>query len=67
MLWAFVSLTKSPRARRYYDARRAKGDTNNQALRSLANHLVGILHGCLRHRQFYSERIAWGEAVEKAA
>jgi transposase len=67
MLWAFSSLTKSPGARRFYDAQRAKGKTNNQALRSLANRLVGILHGCLRHREIYREEIAWGQTEEKAA
>jgi transposase len=67
MLWAFSSLTKSPGARRYYDAQRAKGKTNNQAQRSLANRLVGILHGCLRHRESYREEIAWGQVEEKAA
>jgi transposase len=58
-LWAFTSLTKSPGARAYYDALRSRGKTNNQALRALANRWVGILHGCLRHGQFYSEQIAW--------
>jgi transposase len=67
MLWAFSSLTKSPGARRYFDSQRAKGKTNNQALRSLANRLVGILHGCLRHREVYREEIAWGQLEEKAA
>lgn len=67
LLWAFASLTKSPGARRYYAAQRAKGKTNNQALRSLANRLVGILHGCLRHRQLYREEIAWGQLEDKAA
>jgi hypothetical protein len=44
-LWAFASLTASPGARRYYDTRRAAGDTHHQALR---NRLVGILHGSSR-------------------
>ena len=34
----------------YYDTHRARGRTHHQALRALANRLVGILHGCLRHR-----------------
>jgi hypothetical protein len=25
----------------------------------LANRLVGILHGCLKHRQLYREEVAW--------
>jgi transposase len=67
LLWAFSSLTKSPGARRYYDSQRAKGKTNNQALRSLGNRLVGILHGCISHGELYSEEIAWGQVEEKAA
>jgi transposase len=66
-MWAFCSLSGSPGARRYYDAHRAKGHTHRRALRSLANRWVGILHGCLAHRQLYSERIAWPTAVEVAA
>jgi transposase len=66
-MWAFCSLTVSPGARRYYDAHRAKGQTHRRALRSLANRWVGILHGCLRHRQRYSEQRAWPTNVEVAA
>jgi len=58
-MWAFCSLTSSPGARHYYDAHRARGHTHQRALRSLANRWVGILHGCLRHRQPYSEDVAW--------
>jgi len=58
-LWAFSSLTKSPGARRYYDLQRARGKTHSQALRALANRLVGILHGCLRHGTIYREDVAW--------
>lgn len=42
-LWAFAALTASPGARAFYDLHRARGDTHNQALRALANRLVGIL------------------------
>jgi len=48
-LWAFSALSASPGARAFYDERRAHHDTHNRALRALANRLVGILHGCLRH------------------
>jgi hypothetical protein len=58
-LWAFASLTASPGARAYYDARRAAGDGHHQALRALGNRLVGILHGCLTHHAIYDEVIAW--------
>ena len=59
-LWAFAALTKSPGARAFYDAHRAGGDTHHRALRALANRLVGILHGCLRHHTHYDEHTAWG-------
>lgn len=66
-MWAFCSLTSSPGARRYYDAHRAKGHTHQRALRSLANRWVGILHGCLHHRERYSEATAWPATIEDAA
>lgn len=66
-LWAFSSLSCSAGARRYYDARRARGATHHQALRALSNRLVGVLHGCLRHRRLYREDIAWPGALEAAA
>jgi transposase len=59
-LWAFAAITASPGARTFYDERRASGDTHNRALRALANRLVGILHGCLRHGTVYDELTAWG-------
>jgi len=49
-LWAFAALTASPGTRRCYDAYRVRGATHHQALRTLGNRLVGILHGCLAHR-----------------
>jgi transposase len=65
--WAFTVLTKSPGARAYYDLQRGRGKTNNEALRALANRQVGILHGCLLHRQPYDESIAWPSLIENAA
>ena len=56
---AFSALTSSPGARACYDRHRAAGATHHQALRALANRLVGILHGCLRHHQPYNETTAW--------
>ena len=56
---AFAALTASPGARAYYDRHRARGATHHQALRALANRLVGILHGCLRHHTTYDETTAW--------
>jgi transposase len=66
-LWAFSAITCSPGARRYYDARRARGATHHQALRALSNRLVGVLHGCLTHRMLYREDIAWQGSLETAA
>jgi transposase len=66
-LWAFASLTASPGARRHYDAQRGRGKTHNQALRSLGNRLVGILHGCLRHGALYQEDVAWAHREAEAA
>ena len=56
---AFAALTASPGARACYDRQRARGATHHQALRALANRLVGILHGCLRHHTRYDETTAW--------
>jgi nitroreductase len=66
-LWAFATLTHSPGARTFYDQRRATGDTHNRALRALANRLVGILHGCLRHQALYDEHTAWAHRTNLAA
>jgi transposase len=57
--WAFASLRCSPGCRRYYDQQRARHRNHHEALRALANRLVGILHGCLRHHQPYREEVAW--------
>jgi transposase len=62
-LWAFSALTRSPGARAYYDQLRGRGATHHQALRALANRLVGILHGCLRHHSRYNERQAWPQPI----
>ncbi len=56
---AFAALTASPGARRYYDAMRARHIGHHDALRRVANRLVGILHGCLRTRTTYDEATAW--------
>jgi transposase len=59
MSWAFSSLNASPGARAYYDHQRARGLDHRDALRRLANRLVGILHGCLSTRTRYDEATAW--------
>jgi transposase len=65
--WAFSALQASPGARAYYDRCRTAGKTHPQALRALANRLVGILHGCLRHRTRYNELHAWPQPARNAA
>ena len=65
--WAFCALTSSAGARDYYHRLRQRGKTHHQALRALANRLVGILHGCLDHRQTYREDIAWPRSLTVAA
>jgi hypothetical protein len=66
-MWAFAALSASPGARAFYDQHRAAGDTHHRALRALANRLVGVLHGCLRHNMPYDEHTAWGHRVATAA
>ena len=56
---AFAALNASPGARALYDELRARGIEHNDALRRLANRLVGILHGCLKTRTLYDEATAW--------
>ena len=58
--WALSSLKPSPGCRDFYTKRRATGESHHQALRALANRLVGYLHGCLRTRSLYEEETAWG-------
>jgi transposase len=57
---AFTALNTSPGARAFYNELRARGIEHNDALRRLANRLVGILHGCLKTRTLYDEATAWG-------
>ena len=64
---AFAALTASPGARAFYDQQRANGHGHNDALRRLANRLVGILHGCLKTRTLYNEDTAWGHRQRQAA
>jgi transposase len=64
-LQAYSALRASPGARAYYDQHRDRGATHYQALRALANRLVGILHGCLRHHTVYDEHHAWHTAEEE--
>ncbi len=62
--WALSSLRNSPGARAYYDLHRDAGNSHHKALRALGNRLVGILHGCLKHRTLYDEHTAWAHRPE---
>ncbi|KZM69863.1 hypothetical protein AWN90_04440 [Nocardia terpenica] len=63
---AFTAIRTSPGARAYYDRHRARGVEHQAALRQVANRLVGILHGCLKHRTCYDETTAWqNQSTEK--
>ena len=64
---AFSTLSASPGARAFYDQQRANGHGHNDALRRLANRLVGILHGCLKTRTLYNEDTAWAHRQQQAA
>jgi hypothetical protein len=66
-LQAFAALSASPGARAFYDHHRANGHGHNDALRRLANRLVGILHGCLKTRTCYNEDTAWAHRQQQAA
>jgi hypothetical protein len=66
LLQAYAALRVSPGARAHYDRQRARGATHYQALRALANRLVGILHGCLRTHTLYDEDRAWHTEHEQA-
>jgi transposase len=65
--WAFNAITRSPGARALYDQRRQAGDAHSQALRVVANRLVGILHGCLKTHTLYDEDRAWAHRMPSAA
>ena len=67
MAQAFAALNVSPGARALYDDLRARGIEHNDALRRVANRLVGILHGCLRTRTLYDEATAWSHRQNLAA
>jgi len=64
MARAFSALKASPGARASCDGLRARGTEHNDALRRLANRLVGILHGCLKTRTLYDEATAWSHREE---
>jgi len=67
MAQAFAALNASPGARAFYDDLRDRGIEHNDALRRLANRLVGILHGCLKTRTLYDEATAWSHRESSLA
>ena len=67
MAQAFAALKASPGARAFYDELRTRGIEHNDALRRLANRLVGILHGCLKTRTLYDEATAWSHRESSIA
>jgi transposase len=56
-----------PGARSSYDQLRSRGKTHRQALRQVANRLVGLLHGCLERGILYDELATWPTESELAA
>jgi transposase len=67
MSQAFSAMKASPGARAFYDDLRNHGIKHNDALRRLANRLVGILHGCLKTRTLYDEATAWSHREKSLA
>ena len=66
-LWAFAALTRSRRRPRLLrPPTRPRRDPPPSPPR-LANRLVGILHGCLRHHTPYDETTAWAHTTQTAA
>ena len=56
---ASCALLHDDQVRAYYDQLRARDVSHNAALRQISNRLVGILHGCLKHRTTYDQATAW--------
>ncbi len=65
--WAESATNVSPGARRLYDQLRARGKHHNEAIRVVANKLVGMLHACLRDRCLYDEETAWRPRLTQEA
>jgi hypothetical protein len=65
LVGVIAELNRQIAARASCDTRRAAGDTR-RALLDLANRLVGILHGCLRHHTPCDEHLAWHHHTQLA-
>ena len=55
--WAFCSLRRSPWAREFYDAQRARGKRHHAALLALGNRWLELLWHCLHNGVLYDEAI----------
>jgi len=55
--WAFCSLTRSARARQFYDLKIAAGQTHHAALRTLGNRWLEVLWHCLHKNVCYDEAV----------
>jgi len=64
---AGAAILHDPSVRAYYDELRAREVSHNAALRQVGNRLVGILHGCLKTNNPYSETTAWSHRAQPAA
>ena len=65
--WAFCATQASPGAKRYYEQLKGRQKTHAQALRAVANRMVGILNFCVEKHVLYDETIAWSQPQEEAA
>jgi len=64
---ASCALLHDEQVRAYYDQLRARDVGHNAALRQVANRLVGILHGCLKHHTTYDQTTAWSHRSSAVA
>lgn len=65
-LWATCAINYSAGARHLYDRLRGRGQHHNQALRVVANKLIGCLHACLRDHRPYDETRAWPLLIQRS-
>lgn len=65
--WSSTPATAGPSMNPAVKAKRAREVGYNPALRQVSNHLVGILHGCLKTRTLYHEATAWSQHTQTHA
>jgi hypothetical protein len=66
-IWAFGAATHCQPAGEHYRRRREAGDRHAAANRHLLNKLIGQLHHCLQHGQYFNEAKAFATAPRIAA